>query len=85
MARIYAILGRADDALRLLRRAVELGFINHRALRASRALLDCLGGHPGFEALLAEIEPRWRAVVEWYRSIGDDARTLLAASRPSPS
>jgi serine/threonine protein kinase/tetratricopeptide (TPR) repeat protein len=82
MARVYAILGRADDALRLLRRAVELGFINHRALTASRELVDCLGTHPGFEALLAGIEPRWRAVVEWYDGLNaeprGDAATLLA-------
>jgi hypothetical protein len=79
LAQGWALLDRGDDAVRILRAAVRLGFINHRSLAAADGPLAGLRGTPAFDALLAEIEPRWKAVVEWHRGIGED-RTLAALS-----
>ncbi len=81
MANAYALLGRKNDALRALRSAVRLGFINYRTLRSNAAISACLGGDQEFEALLAEIEPRWRSVVEWDQGLREEARTLMARPR----
>ena len=69
MANAYALLGRSDDALRALRAAVRLGFINYPTLRSNVAISVCLGCDPEFQALLAEIKPRWKAVVTWERGL----------------
>ena len=51
-------------ALRALRAAVRFGFINYPSL-ADVTLARCLQEDPGYRALLAEVESRWNAVVEW--------------------
>ena len=79
LAQGWALLGRKDDAVRALRAAMRLGFINYRSLVAADGPLAGLRGTLAFDALLAEIEPRWKAVVEWHRGLGED-RTLTAHS-----
>jgi hypothetical protein len=71
VAGAYSLLNHGDGALRALRAAVRLGFINYPKLSSDAAFLDCLGDDPGYRALLAEVEPRWRAVVDW------ESRTVL--------
>ena len=79
MANGYALLGRCDAALRMLRAAVRLGFINHPSIVANAAISSCLSAEPGFQTLLAEIEPRWNAVVAWERGVSEEVPTLAAA------
>jgi Tfp pilus assembly protein PilF len=83
LAEAYALLDRNDDAVRAMRAAVRLGFINHRHLTGDAPFLDGLRGDPDFQALLAEIQPRWEAVVEWERGQGEELRTLTSLP-PSP-
>jgi serine/threonine-protein kinase len=71
MATGYALLERRDDALRMLRAAVDLGFINHPSLLANSVFRERYAGDPGFQGLLAEIEPRWRSVVAWDRGLAE--------------
>ena len=33
-----------------------------------RILLECLEGHAGYQELLAQVKPRWEAVVQWERT-----------------
>jgi hypothetical protein len=81
LAQGWALLGRNDDALRALRTAARLGFINYPSLVAPDGPLAGLRGTPAFDALLAEVEPRWKAVVEWHRGLGEEGRTLTAHLR----
>jgi eukaryotic-like serine/threonine-protein kinase len=76
MAGAYGLLDLTDDAVRLLRKAARLGFINYRHLTGDAACLQSLRANPEFQLLLAEIKPRWEAVVEWERSLDE------AGSRP---
>jgi serine/threonine-protein kinase len=64
----YALLGQHQDALRVLRAAVRRGFINHPNLR-THATLEDLRETPEFQELLAEVKPRWEAVVQWERGL----------------
>jgi serine/threonine protein kinase len=64
----YAWLDRKDDAVRMLRAAVGLGFINYPHLTAS-ALAESLKTHREYEALVAAVKPRWEAVVAWERGL----------------
>jgi TolB-like protein/tetratricopeptide (TPR) repeat protein len=83
MASGYALLGRREEALRALHSAVRLGFINYPTLTANATLSSCLSAEPAFQALLAEIEPRWKSVVEWHRALErphDRTRTLPSGS-----
>ena len=54
-AMIAAVLGRSDEAVRWLRKTAELGYPNVTAFRDEPRLAS-LHGHPGYEALLAELE-----------------------------
>jgi serine/threonine-protein kinase len=65
----HALLGREEDALRALRLALGHGFINHPNLAIRSTTLGPLRETTGFQALLAEIEPRWRAMLEWERGL----------------
>ena len=67
MAEGHALLGRTDDAIGALRAAVRLGFINYPSLTAGGTFLDSLNASPAFQALVAEVRPRWEAVVAWER------------------
>lgn len=60
MAQAQAALGRCDEALRWLERATERGFIHYPFLSTGDPLLANLRGNPGFEALMARVEKRWR-------------------------
>ncbi len=63
----YALIGRRADAQRWVRKAIELGFINYPFLAEHDAFLGEVRNEPGFRQLLAEVKPRWEAVVEWER------------------
>ena len=52
-------------AAALTRTAVQYGFINYPNLSAHDAFLAPLQGEPAFMALMAELRPRWDAVVRW--------------------
>ena len=69
MAAGYAILGCKREAIRSLCTAVELGFINYPNLSADADFLESLRDDPEFQALMAEVKPRWEAVVEWERGL----------------
>ena len=59
----FALLGRPDEAVHWLRKTAELGYPNVVAFRREPRLAS-LHGHPGYEALLAELEvrrARWAA------------------------
>jgi eukaryotic-like serine/threonine-protein kinase len=60
----YARLDRHDDAVRVLRLAVRYGFINHPDLATHSVIFEPLRTSPDFQDLLAEIEPRWSALME---------------------
>lgn len=62
MAQAQVALGRKEAALRWLERATESGFIHHPFLHDGDPLLCSLRGDPGFEALMARVERRWRSV-----------------------
>jgi TolB-like protein len=64
MAAGSAILGRTHDAIRWLRAAVELGFINYPNLSADAAVFESLRGEPEFQALMAG-----EAVVDWEQGL----------------
>jgi hypothetical protein len=65
MAQGHALLGRRDAAIRMLRAAIRLGFINYPGLTAEGSYLESLSSNPAFQALLAEVRPRWERVVLW--------------------
>ena len=65
MTDAYALLGRRDDALRWLRRAIDFGFIHHPCLANDEPFLESLRGDPEFQGIMADLKPRWEAVVEW--------------------
>jgi serine/threonine-protein kinase len=56
----YALIGRRDDALRWLKEAVRLGFINYSFLTRVW-FLESLRGVAEYEALMQQVERRWRA------------------------
>jgi non-specific serine/threonine protein kinase len=65
MSDAYALLGRRDDALRWLRRSIDFGFIHHPCLANDAQFLVELRGDPEFQEIMADLKPRWEAVVEW--------------------
>jgi len=72
-AQAFALLGRDDDALRWLRTAIRLGFVNHPALTEHSPFLAGLRDHPEFRELMGTVKERWQALVEWerqYRAAG---------------
>ncbi len=63
----YALLDRPDDAMKMLQRQMQLGFLSHawRVLLEDEPVFDRLRGRKDFQALLAEcqaIEARERAL-----------------------
>ena len=59
----FALLGQKDEAVRWLRETAEFGYPNVVAFRQEPRLAS-LHGHPGYEALLSELEvrrARWAA------------------------
>jgi eukaryotic-like serine/threonine-protein kinase len=60
LAEGYALIGRRDDALRWLERAVQQGFINYPFL-AGDPFLASLRGDADGDALLARVHRRWQA------------------------
>ena len=64
-----ARVGLVPKALAWLRAAVDRGFIHYPNLSTNVTLLEALGDEPVYRSLLAEVEPRWKAVVEWERSL----------------
>jgi hypothetical protein len=64
-----ALIGRNDDAIRWTRTAVDRGFINYPFLARHSQYLNPVRADPRFQQLLAEVRPRWEAVVEWERSL----------------
>jgi len=63
----YASIGNHEDAIRWVTNAIEHGFINYPFLAEHDPFLASVRGDPGFKQLLAEVKPRWEAVVEWER------------------
>ena len=59
MAQAQAILGRPDEALRWLRRAIERGLIHYPFLARGDPLLANLRGDPRFGELLESVRARW--------------------------
>jgi hypothetical protein len=80
MTEAYGLLDLADDAVRLLRAAARLGFINYRHLTGDAPYLQILRPNPEFQALLAEIKPRWEAAVGWERRLGEVGSSGAPAS-----
>ncbi len=66
-AEAYALIDRRDDAIDWARKAVQHGFINYPFLAEHDPLLGDVRDEPGFRQLLAEVKPRWEAVVDWER------------------
>jgi serine/threonine protein kinase len=60
LAECYALIGRRDDALRWLQRAMQQGFINHPFL-ARDPFLESLRGDAEYEALMQQVQRRWQA------------------------
>ncbi|HET9363231.1 MAG TPA: hypothetical protein VFO58_25960, partial [Vicinamibacterales bacterium] len=56
----YALIGRRDDALRWLKEAVRLGFINYPFFTRD-PFLESLRGDAEFQALMQQLERRWRS------------------------
>ena len=52
-----------------LRGALRQGFINHPNLAVHSEALEPLRSHAGFQAVLEEVEPRWRAVLDWEKGL----------------
>ena len=65
----YVRLGRPEEAVRVLRAALRRGFINYPNLASRGRTLEPLRAAPQFQALLAEVEPRWKSVVEWEKGL----------------
>ena len=70
----YSLIGRNDEAIRWLRTAVALGFINYPILSTRDPFLASLRSDPRFEELMQTVKPRWQALGEH-----------LARSLPLPS
>jgi hypothetical protein len=58
----YSLIGRNDDAIRWLRTAVALGFINYPILSIRDPFLANLRSDPRFEELMRMVKARWQAL-----------------------
>jgi hypothetical protein len=65
----FALLGLGHEAVRWLRRAVELGYLHWPNMAKGAVFLQGIRETPGFQALLDEVEPRWAKLVEWEKSL----------------
>jgi len=68
MASGYALLGLRDEAMHWVRICIDSGFINYPCLNEHDPFLTDLRADPEFQQLMADLEPRWEAVVAWERS-----------------
>jgi eukaryotic-like serine/threonine-protein kinase len=57
----YALIGRRDDAVRWLGRAVDQGFINYPILSKLDPLLESIRGDAEFQTLMEQVQRRWQA------------------------
>ena len=71
VADAYSLLGLREEALGWLRRAIDFGFIHYPCLSRDAEFLESLRAEPEFQAMMAEIKPRWEAVVEWEAGLAD--------------
>ena len=65
----YALLGRKADAILRVRAAIDRGFISYPNLSRAGVFLANLRAEPEFQALMAELKPRWEALIEWERGV----------------
>jgi len=65
----HALLGRNRDAVSSLRRAVEYGQVNYPFMSEQSSFFEPLRGEPDFQALMAEVKPRWEALRAWQRGL----------------
>ncbi len=72
----FALLGLEDEAMRWLRRSVEMGYLHWPNLAEGAVFLEDLRGSAAFQALLDEVKPRWEALIAW-------EETLNARSGPA--
>ena len=63
-ATCLAAVGERDAAVDWLRRAIELGLLNYPFITQHDRALAALRGFPPFDAMIADLEPRWRALVQ---------------------
>ena len=68
MAEGCMLTERPDDALRWIRRAIDHGFINYPFLTRHDPFLPALRSDARFVQMMAEVKPRWEAVVAWEES-----------------
>jgi eukaryotic-like serine/threonine-protein kinase len=73
----YSLIGRNDDAIRWLRTAVALGFINYPILSTRDPFLATLRSDPRFQELMRMVKARWQALGEHL------ARSLTVQSLPA--
>jgi hypothetical protein len=75
----YSLIGRNDDAIRWLRTAVGLGFINYPILSTRDLLLANVRYDPRYEELMRMVKARWQAL----RDDLTGSRTLQSLPRGS--
>ena len=68
LAEACARLGRRKDAVRLVRTAIECGFVNHPFLNEHSQDLARLGDDAEYQALLNAVKPRWEGLIAWERA-----------------
>jgi tetratricopeptide (TPR) repeat protein len=64
-AEAFMLIGRPDDALRWVRRAIDRGFINYPFLSQHDPFLAELRSDPRFVQMMGEVKSRWEAMVAW--------------------
>jgi serine/threonine-protein kinase len=69
----FAAIERHEEAIAWTRTAVSCGFVNYPFLAQHDPFLATMRDDPRFQELLSEVKPRWEAMVEWERSLGDRA------------
>jgi serine/threonine protein kinase/tetratricopeptide (TPR) repeat protein len=68
MAEGCMLIERPEDALRWIRRAIDHGFINYPFLTRHDPFLSGLRSDARFIQMMAEVRPRWEAVLAWEES-----------------
>jgi serine/threonine-protein kinase len=61
----FMLIGRREDALRWVRRAIDRGFINYPVLSQYDPFLADLRSDPRFVQMMDEVKPRWEWMVRW--------------------
>ena len=70
LADAYALAGLRDEAISWLRRAIGAGFTNYPCWTEHNPFVASLHDDPEFQEIMAELKPRWEALVEWERGLG---------------